>query len=138
MNATPTQEDWASALAEAAPETTPAITPETRQEKAILSGDYAGSVEAILMDMDIHEKLEKISENLDSAYALMQFDETRNRATETYSSANMLIHELENVQLTGGEKNRLFHLTNRLIEIGLEFAVPAHTMEEHADLKCPS
>lgn len=48
------------------------------------------------------------------------------------------IHELENVQLTGNEKNKLFHLTNRLIEIGLEFAVPAHTMEEHADMKRPA
>lgn len=134
MNATPTQKDWDEAIAEA---TTP-IVAETRQEKAILTGNYAGSVDAILMDMDVREKLEKISENLDSAYALMQFDETRDRATEVYSSANMLIHELENVQLTGSEKNKLFHLTNRLIEIGLEFAVPAHTMEEHADMKCPA
>lgn len=134
MNATPTQKDWADALTEA---TTPLVA-ETRQEKAILTGNYAGSVEAILMDMDVHEKLEKVSENLDSAYALMQFDETKDRATEAYSSANILIHELENVQLTGSEKNKLFHLTNRLIEIGLEFAVPAHTMEEHADMKCPA
>lgn len=134
MNATPTQKDWTDALAEA---TTP-IVAETRQEKAILSGNYAGSVEAILMDMDVHEKLEKVSENLESAHALMQADETRDRATKAYSSANMLIHELENIQLTGSEKNKLFHLTNRLIEIGLEFAVPAHTMEEHADMKCPA
>lgn len=134
MNATPTQKDWADALVEA---TTP-IVAETRQEKAILSGNYAGSVEAILMDMDVHEKLEKISENLESAHALMQADETHDRATEAYSSANMLIHELERVQLTETEKNRLFHLTNRLIEIGLEFAAPSHVMEEHADLACPA
>ncbi|MFZ3233175.1 MAG: hypothetical protein WA194_06755 [Patescibacteria group bacterium] len=134
MNATPIQKDWADALTEA----TTSLVAETRQEKAILTGNYAGSVEAILMDMDVHEKLEKVSENLDSAYALMQFGETRDRATEAYSSANILIHELENVQLTGSEKNKLFHLTNRLIEIGLEFAVPAHTMEEHADMKCPA
>lgn len=134
MNATPTQKDWTDALAEAA---TPLVA-ETRQEKAILTGNYAGSVEAILMDMDVHEKLEKASENLDSAHALMQADETRDRATEAYSAANMLIHELEKVQLTESEKNRLFHLTNRLIEIGLEFAVPAHTMKEHADMKCPA
>lgn len=133
MNATPTQKDWADALTDA---TTPLVA-ETRQEKAILTGNYAGSVEAILMDMDVHEKLGKISENLESAHALMQADETRDRATEAYSSANMLIHELEKVQLTETEKNKLFHLTNRLIEIGLEFAVPAHTMEEHADMKCP-
>lgn len=134
MNATPTQKDWADALAEA---TTP-IVAETRQEKAILTGNYAGSVEAILMDMDVHEKLGKISENLESAHALMQANETLNRATEAYSSANMLIHELEKVQLTETEKNRLFHLTNRLIEIGLEFAAPSHVMKEHADMKCPA
>lgn len=134
MNEDLTHEEWSTAMAEA----TPPLVAETRQEKAILTGNYAGSVDAILMDMDVREKLEKISENLDSAYALMQFGETRDRATEVYSSANMLIHELENVQLTGSEKNKLFHLTNRLIEIGLEFAVPAHTMEEHADMKCPA
>ncbi len=134
MNEDLSREEWSAAMAEA---TTPLVA-ETRQEKAILTGNYAGSVEAILMDMDVHEKLEKISENLESAHALMQADETRDRATEAYSSANMLIHELEKVQLTETEKNRLFHLTNRLIEIGLEFAVPAHAMEEHADMKCPA
>lgn len=134
MNEDLSHEEWSAAMAEA---TTPLVA-ENRQEKAILTGNYAGSVEAILMDMDVHEKLEKISENLESAHALMQADETRDRATEAYSSANMLIHELEKVQLTETEKNRLFHLTNRLIEIGLEFAVPAHTMEEHADMKCPA
>lgn len=55
MNATPTQKDWADALVEA---TTPLVA-ETRQESHILTGNYAGSVEAILMMMDVHEKLGK-------------------------------------------------------------------------------
>lgn len=133
MNATPTQKEWADALADA---TTPLVA-ETRQEKAILTGDYAGSVGAILMDMDIQEKLEKISENLESAHALFQSAETKAHASDAFSLANQGIHALENAQLTEVEKNRLFHLTNRLIEIGLEFAAPAHTMKEHADMKCP-
>lgn len=119
-------------------EATTPIVAETRQEKAILTGNYAGSVEAILMDMDVHEKLVKIAENLESAHALMQADETRDRASEAYSSANSLIHELEKSQLTENEKSKLFHLTNRLIEIGLDFAAPASTMGEHTDMKCPA
>ena len=133
MNATPTQKDWDEALAEA---TIPLIA-ETRQEKAILTGNYAGSVEAILMDMDVREKLEKASENLESAHALMQAEETRDRASEAFTLANNAIHELESVQLTEAEKDRLSKLTNRLIEIGLEFAAPSHTMGELADMECP-
>lgn len=138
MNATPTQKDWTDALAEATVETTPAIVAETRQESAILTGNYAVSVEAILLDMEIHERLEKISENLDSAEALMHAEETRDRAIGAYSSANQEVHDLEKLKLTESEKKKLFELNDRLITIGLEFAVPTHAMEEHADMPCPA
>lgn len=132
MNATPTKEQWSAAAAEAAHDAIPAITPETRQEKAILTGDYAGSVEAILMDMNIREKMDKAAEDLESAHALLQSAETRDRATEAYSSANKSIHELESVQLTEAERQRLFELTNKLITVGLEFAVPTDSADEYA------
>lgn len=138
MNADLTHEDWNAAMAQATGETTPAITAETRQEAALLTGNFAGTVEAIIADMEIHDRLEKISENLDSAAALMHAEETRDRAIEAYTKANGDIHALESMKLTGNERMQLFALNDRLITIGLEFAVPSHTMEEHADMKCPA
>ena len=138
MNATPTQKDWTDALAEATGETTPAIVAETRQEAALLTGNFAGTVDAIIADMEVHERLEKASENLDSAAALMYAEETRERAMEAYGAANASIHELEKMKLTETEKSKLSALNRRLITIGLEFAAPGHAMEEYADLACPA
>lgn len=133
MNANATKEKFAAATGETAHE----IIPETRQEKAILTGNYAGSVEAILMDMEIREALEKIRENLDSAHALNQAQETRGHAVAAYNAASVTIHKLEKIQLTEQEKARLSELTFRFVGLGLEFAVPgegAHV--EHVE--CPA
>ena len=137
MNADLTHEDWNSAMAEATGEAAPVLTAETRQEAALLTGNFAGTVEAIIADMDVQEKFDKASEALDSAHALMQSEETRARASDVFTIANHAVHELEKMALTEAEKSKLSALNKRLIEIALEFAVPAHKMEEVADMECP-
>lgn len=118
-----------------APET-PILTPETRQESIVLTGNYAGLVEAVLLDYAIDEKLDFVEDRLKIAKELLRSDQSHNEGMTALHQANLAIIELEKIPLTEHEKARLGKLSHLMVEMGIAFA--AGTLPSKiAEMECP-
>lgn len=125
----------AQKVGSAAPETAP-IVAETRQESVVLTGNYAGSVEAILLDYEIAEKLVFIEEKLALAKELLESPATHDEGVKVFGRANAALNEVEKLPLMKIEKARLEKLSHLMVEMGIAFA--AGTLPRHlSEMECP-
>lgn len=122
--------------AESASLETPSIVAETRQESVVITGNYAGLVEAVLLDYAIHEKLALVEDRLKIARELLRADKTHDEGMTAFHQANAAIVELEKIPLTEHEKVRLKELSHLMVEMGIAFA--AGTLPRHfSEMECP-
>lgn len=125
----------AQKVGSAAPETT-SIVAETRQESVVLTGNYAESVEAILLDYEIAEKLVFIEEKLALAKELLESPATHDEGVKIFGQANAALNEVEKLPLMRIEKERLDGLSHLMVEMGIAFA--AGTSPRHlSEMECP-
>ncbi len=113
----PTQKPQGSA----ASETTP-IVAETRQESVILTGNYAGAVEAIFLDYAIAEKLVFIEEKLAIAKEFLESPAMHDEGVKVFGQANAALNEVEKLPLMNIERARLERLSHLMVEMGIAFA----------------
>ncbi len=111
----------AQKIGSAAPET-PSIVAETRQESVVLTGNYAGSVEAILLDYEIAEKIAFVEEKLAVAKELLESPATHDEGVKVFGQANAALLEVEKLPLMKIEKERLERLSHLMVEMGIAFA----------------